>query len=126
VVVDTEAHETTKTSVAYKTPNLLATCELEHRHCEIVIFATLIVSRIIAAVTIADVVEGGLVTLRAVEFVILSELVTLLDVELVTVELVATLDVPNNVVVTKDVNTLPWHTSTVFDASTMQAPLDFR
>jgi len=126
VVVDTEAHDTTKTSVAYKTPNLLATCELEHRHCDIVMFATLIVSRMIAAVpiSIADVVEAELVT--AVEFVILRELVTLLDVELVTVELVATLDVPNNVVVTKGVNTPLGHTSTVFDASTMQAPLDFR
>jgi len=50
-VVDVSvAHETTKTVVWYKTLSSAATCELEQRHCDIVMYATVRVSRVTGVV----------------------------------------------------------------------------
>jgi hypothetical protein len=73
------AHETTNTVVPYSALSSAATCELEHRHCEIGRFVTVSVSRVTGVVTVGsagvvvivgvvDVVTKGVVTLGVVVF----------------------------------------------------------
>jgi len=86
------AHETTKTVVWYKTLSCAATCELEHRHCEIVRFATVSVSRVTG---VESGVASGVVVGRVVEFgVVAGRVVALGVVAGRVVTLVTSCDVP--------------------------------
>jgi hypothetical protein len=59
------AHETTRTVVWYKTLSSAATCELEQRHCNIVRFDTVSVSRV-TGVVMLEITGGVVVTMGVV------------------------------------------------------------
>ena len=135
------AHETTRTVVWYKTLSCAATCELEHRHCEIVRFATVSVSRVTgvesgvaSGVVEGRVVEFGVVALGVVAGrVVALGVVTSCDVTVDDVSGDGTITggkvVKGNVVTGGDVvntKTSLTHGFVVFDTSATQTPLSLR
>ena len=148
------AHETTRTVVWYKTLSCAATCELEHRHCEIVRFATVSVSRVtgVESGVASGVVEGRVVEFGVVALGVVAGRVVALGVvtscDVIVDDVYGTITggkvvkvddvygtitggkvVKGNVVTGGDVvntKTSLTHGFVVFDTSATQTPLSFR